>query len=129
MPQTIHAAKSKLAPAAAAKPRGQPASPTTLGKEMANFVHRLRRARGRIADVRVLGKINGAVGNYNAHLIAYPGIDGQRCCRRFVERLGLEFNPYKIQIEPHDSFAEPFDANAAARTELRGLDGEPWGHD
>jgi adenylosuccinate lyase len=107
---------------------GQPASPTPLGKEMANFVHRLRRARERIAGVRILGKINGAVGNYNAHVIAYPDVDWERFCRRFVERLGLEFNPYTIQIEPHDSFAELFDAFAAANTVLLDLDRDLWGY-
>ncbi|HEX5767942.1 MAG TPA: lyase family protein, partial [Burkholderiales bacterium] len=85
---------------------GQAATPTTLGKEMANFAHRLARARERIAAVRPLGKINGAVGNYNAHVAAYPGFDWERFCRRFVERLGLEFNPYTTQIEPHDWLAE-----------------------
>src|SRR5471032_2056122 len=69
---------------------GQPASPTTLGKEMANFAQRLARLRGRIAGVAALGKVNGAVGNYNAHLTAYPGFGWERFCRRFVERLGLE---------------------------------------
>jgi adenylosuccinate lyase len=107
---------------------GQPASPTTLGKEVANFVHRLRRARARIADVPLLGKINGAVGNYNAHVVAYPGFDWERFCRRFVERLGLEFNPYTIQIEPHDSFAELFDAYARANTVLLDLDRDLWGY-
>ncbi|MSQ54847.1 MAG: adenylosuccinate lyase [Betaproteobacteria bacterium] len=107
---------------------GQPASPTTLGKEMANVVHRLRRARRRIAAVSILGKINGAVGNYNAHLAAYPGFDWPRFARRFVGRLGLEFNPYTIQIEPHDSFAELFDAFAAANTILLDLDRDIWGY-
>ena len=107
---------------------GQPASPTTLGKELANFAHRLRRARQRIAAVSILGKLNGAVGNYNAHAIAYPGIDWERFCRRFVERLGLEFNPYTIQIEPHDSFAELFDAYARANTVLLDLDRDIWGY-
>jgi len=107
---------------------GQPASPTTLGKEMANFAHRLRRARQGIAAVSVLGKINGAVGNYNAHAVAYPGVDWERFCRRFVERLGLEFNPYTIQIEPHDSFAELFDAYARANTVLLDLDRDIWGY-
>ncbi|MGH8747037.1 MAG: lyase family protein, partial [Burkholderiales bacterium] len=107
---------------------GQPASPTTLGKEMANFVHRLRRARDRIAGVRILGKINGAVGNYNAHVLAYPSVDWERFCHRFVERLGLEFNPYTIQIEPHDSFAELFDAFAAANAVLLDLDRDLWGY-
>ncbi len=107
---------------------GQPASPTTLGKEMANFAHRLRRARQRIAAVSILGKLNGAVGNYNAHVATYPGIDWERFCRRFVERLGLEFNPYTIQIEPHDSFAELFDAYAHANTVLLDLDRDIWGY-
>jgi len=107
---------------------GQPASPTTLGKELANVVHRLRRARAGIAGVSILGKMNGAVGNYNAHLVAYPGIDWERLCRRFVERLGLEFNPYTTQIEPHDSFAELFDAYARANTVLLDLDRDLWGY-
>ena len=107
---------------------GQPASPTTLGKELANVVHRLRRARDRIAAVSLLGKVNGAVGNYNAHLAAYPDLDWERFCRRFVEALGLEFNPYTIQIEPHDSFAELFDAYARANTVLLDLDRDLWGY-
>jgi adenylosuccinate lyase len=107
---------------------GQPASPTTLGKEMANFAQRLQRARSRIAGVSVLGKINGAVGNYNAHLAAYPQIDWPRFCRRFVERLGLEFNPYTTQIEPHDWIAELFDAYAGANTVLLDLDRDLWGY-
>ena len=107
---------------------GQPATPTTVGKEIANFVHRLRRARARIAAVSILGKINGAVGNYNAHTVAYPGVDWERFCRRFVERIGLEFNPYTIQIEPHDSFAELFDAYARANTVLLDLDRDFWGY-
>ncbi|MDH4191006.1 MAG: adenylosuccinate lyase [Betaproteobacteria bacterium] len=107
---------------------GQPATPTTLGKEMANFAHRLRRARERVAGVSILGKINGAVGNYNAHIVAYPEVDWPRFARRFVERLGLEFNPYTIQIEPHDSFAELFDACARANTVLLDLDRDLWGY-
>lgn len=107
---------------------GQPASPTTLGKELANVVHRLRRARDRIATVSLLGKINGAVGNYSAHLAAYPELDWELFCRRFVEALGLEFNPYTIQIEPHDSFAELFDAYARANTVLLDLDRDLWGY-
>ena len=107
---------------------GQPASPTTLGKEIANVVHRLRRARRAIAAVRILGKINGAVGNYNAHVAAYPELDWPRLARRFVERLGLEFNPYTIQIEPHDSFAELFDAYARANVILLDLDRDLWGY-
>lgn len=107
---------------------GQPASPTTLGKEMANFVHRLRRARARIAGVSVLGKINGAVGNYNAHMAAYPGFGWEAFCSRFVEGLGLEFNPYTTQIEPHDCCAELFDAWAGANTVLLDLDRDLWGY-
>ena len=107
---------------------GQPASPTTMGKELANFVHRLRRARARIAGVSVQGKLNGAVGNYNAHLAAYPAFGWEAFCRRFVESLGLEFNPYTTQIEPHDTFAELFDAWAHANTVLLDLDRDLWGY-
>ena len=107
---------------------GQPASPTTLGKELANVVARLRRARDRIAAVRLLGKINGAVGNYNAHLAAYPGVDWEKFARRVVEGLGLEFNPYTIQIEPHDAIAELFDAYARANTILLDFDRDVWGY-
>src|SRR6267143_170329 len=107
---------------------GQAATPTTLGKEMANFAHRLRRARARIAGVAILGKINGAVGNYNAHLMAYPAFDWERFCRRFVERLGLEFNAYTTQIEPHDWLAELLDAYARANSVLLDLDRDVWGY-
>ena len=107
---------------------GQPASPTTLGKELANFVHRLRRARARIAVVPLLAKMNGATGNYHAHTIAYPDFDWERFCARFVQGLGLEFNPYTTQIEPHDSYAELFDAYAAANTILLDLDRDLWGY-
>ena len=107
---------------------GQPASPTTLGKEMGNFARRLERAHGRIAAVRALGKINGAVGNYNAHSVAYPGVDWERFSRRFVEKLGLEFNPYTTQIEPHDWVAELLDAYAAANAILLDLDRDLWGY-
>ncbi len=89
---------------------GQPASPTTLGKEMANVVHRLQRQRDQVANVQLLGKINGAVGNYNAHLSAYPEVDWPVFASEFVESLGLTWNPYTIQIEPHDYMAELFDA-------------------
>ena len=118
-----HAALAMLS-----RTHGQPASPTTLGKELANFVHRLRRARARIAVVPLLAKMNGAVGNYHAHSIAYPNFEWQRFCARFVQGLGLEFNPYTTQIEPHDSFAELFDAYAAANTVLLGLDRDLWGY-
>src|SRR5881628_233469 len=107
---------------------GQAATPTTLGKEVANFAHRLRRARARIAGVAILGKVNGAVGNYNAHLMAYPAFDWERFCRRFVERLGLEFNAYTTQIEPHDWLAELLDAYARANSVLLDLDRDAWGY-
>ncbi len=107
---------------------GQPATPTTLGKEMANVAYRLRRARSAIAGVRLLGKINGAVGNYNAHLVAYPGYDWESFARRFVESLGLEFNPYTIQIEPHDAIGELFDAFARANLVLLDLSRDLWGY-
>ena len=107
---------------------GQAATPTTLGKEMANFAHRLARARGRIAAVKVLGKVNGAVGNYNAHLTAYPAVAWERLSRRLVERLGLEFNPYTTQIEPHDWLAELLDAYAHANSVLLDLDRDLWGY-
>jgi adenylosuccinate lyase len=107
---------------------GQPASPTTLGKEIANVVARLKRARGKIAAVGILGKANGAVGNYNAHLSAYPELDWEKFARRFVEKLGLEFNPYTIQIEPHDAIAELFDAYARCNTILLDLDRDVWGY-
>ena len=107
---------------------GQPASPTTLGKEMANVVARLKRARQRIAGIKLLGKINGAVGNYNAHMVAYPEIDWEKFARSFVESLGLEFNPYTTQIEPHDAIAELFDAYARANTIMLDLDRDIWGY-
>ncbi len=107
---------------------GQPATPTTLGKEMANLVHRLERARSAIARVALLGKINGAVGNYNAHLAAYPDFDWESFSRAFVESLGLEFNPYTIQIEPHDAMAELFDAFARANRILVDLNRDVWGY-
>jgi adenylosuccinate lyase len=107
---------------------GQPATPTTLGKEMANFAHRLRGARARIAGVRLTGKINGAVGNYSAHLAAYPDFDWESFGRRFVESLGLEHNAYTTQIEPHDTLGALFDAFAAANTVLLDLDRDVWGY-
>lgn len=91
---------------------GQPASPTTMGKEMANVVYRLQKQRNQVANVEILGKINGAVGNYNAHLSAYPDIDWAKHAQSFVTSLQLQWNPYTIQIEPHDYIAELFDAIA-----------------
>ena len=106
---------------------GQTASPTTLGKEMANVVARLQRAAKRIADVEMLAKMNGAVGNYNAHLSAYPGFDWAAFSKNVIEqRLGLTFNPYTIQIEPHDYMAELFDAIARANTILLDLNRDIW---
>jgi adenylosuccinate lyase len=111
-----------------ARTHGQPASPTTLGKEMANTVHRLRAQRERVAGVDLLGKINGAVGNYNAHLVAYPGLDWAAFAREFVESLGLTWNPYTIQIEPHDYMAELFDATARFNTILIDFCRDVWGY-
>lgn len=105
---------------------GQPASPTTVGKEMANVVSRLQRQREQIADVRLLGKINGAVGNYNAHLAAYPEINWESQARRFVESLGLEWNAYTTQIEPHDYIAELFDALTRFNTVLLDFNRDIW---
>jgi adenylosuccinate lyase len=107
---------------------GQTATPSTLGKEMANVVYRLRRAHARIAAVEVLGKINGAVGNYNAHLSAYPDIDWENFSKCYVEARGLTFNPYTIQIEPHDYMAELYDAFARANTILIDLNRDIWSY-
>ncbi len=107
---------------------GQTATPSTLGKEMANVVHRLQHARARIASVEMLGKINGAVGNYNAHLAAYPNVDWESFARKFVEARGITFNPYTTQIEPHDAMAELFDAYARANTILIDLNRDLWGY-
>ena len=120
-----------------ARTHGQPATPTTLGKEIANVAHRLQRGRERLAAITLLGKINGAVGNYNAHLAAYPDsantADAVNCnwekfAQTFVEKLGLEFNPYTTQIEPHDAIAELFDAYARINTVLLDLDRDLWGY-
>ncbi len=107
---------------------GQPASPTTLGKEMANVVARLARQRRQLAAVEILGKINGAVGNYNAHLAAYPEIDWAENAREFVEDLDLVWNPYTTQIEPHDYVAELFDAVARFNTILIDFDRDVWSY-
>jgi adenylosuccinate lyase len=107
---------------------GQPATPTTLGKEIANVVARLRHARDRLAAIRVPGKINGAVGNYNAHVSAYPAIDWPAFAQRMVERLGLAFNPLTTQIEPHDGIAELCDAYVRVNTILVDLNRDLWGY-
>ncbi len=111
-----------------ARTHGQTASPTTVGKELANVVARLQRQRTQIAAVPLLGKINGAVGNYNAHLSAYPNIDWQANAQTFVESLGLTWNPYTTQIEPHDYMAELFDAISRFNTILINLDRDIWGY-
>ena len=108
---------------------GQPASPTTLGKELANVVYRLERQIAQVMAVPLLGKINGAVGNYNAHLAAYPDIDWEANAREFIENdLGLTWNPYTTQIEPHDYIAELFDAVARFNTILIDFDRDIWGY-
>jgi adenylosuccinate lyase len=107
---------------------GQTASPTTLGKEFANVVHRLERQLDQIAGVPLMGKINGAVGNYNAHLSAYPTVDWQGNAEEFVTGLGLVWNPYTTQIEPHDYIAELFDAVARFNTILIDLNRDIWGY-
>lgn len=108
---------------------GQTASPTTLGKEMANVVARLQRAAQKIGQVEILAKMNGAVGNYNAHLSAYPQFDWENFSKNVIEqRLGLNYNPYTIQIEPHDYMAEMFDAFARANTILLDLNRDIWGY-
>lgn len=107
---------------------GQPASPSTLGKEIANIVVRVRRQRDQLKAVVILGKMNGAVGNYNAHLAAYPDVDWQAVSRHTVESLGLTWSPYTIQIEPHDYMAEYFDALARFNTVLLDACRDIWGY-
>ncbi|WP_444884718.1 adenylosuccinate lyase [Microbulbifer sp. PSTR4-B] len=107
---------------------GQTASPTTVGKELANVVARLRRQVAQIGAVPLLGKINGAVGNYNAHLSAYPNIDWEKNAEEFISSLGLTWNPYTTQIEPHDYIAELFDAIARFNTILIDFDRDIWGY-
>ena len=124
---------TRLAHAHAAQPmlsrtHGQTASPTTLGKEMANVAYRLRRQLVQIESVEILGKINGAVGNYNAHLATYPEVDWEANARTFVEGLGLTFNPYTTQIEPHDYIAELFDAICRFNTVLIDFNRDVWGY-
>ena len=108
---------------------GQPATPTTLGKEVANVLYRLERQAKQLSAQEFLGKINGAVGNYNAHMVAYPDVDWEGHCRRFVEEdLGLTFNPYTIQIEPHDYMAEFFQAVFRINTILIDFNRDVWGY-
>jgi adenylosuccinate lyase len=109
-----------------ARTHGQPATPTTLGKEMANIAARLIRARSQLAAISLTAKFNGAVGNYNAHLAAYPEVDWEAFNRRFIESLGLEFNAYTIQIEPHDAMATLFDAIARVNTILIDANRDIW---
>ncbi|TNH04126.1 adenylosuccinate lyase [Testudinibacter sp. TR-2022] len=107
---------------------GQPASPSTVGKEMANVVYRLQRQVKQLQQVEILGKINGAVGNYNAHLSAYPDIDWHVFSQEFVESLGITWNPYTTQIEPHDYIAELFDNIARFNTIIIDFDRDMWGY-
>ena len=130
----IAAKLQQMAHALAAVPmmsrtHGQPATPTTMGKEIANVLARLQRQIQQLAAQEFLGKINGAVGNYNAHLIAYPDVDWERHCQNFVEKsLGLTFNPYTIQIEPHDYMAELFQTIARINTILIDFNRDIWGY-
>ncbi|MBF9204128.1 adenylosuccinate lyase [Acinetobacter pittii] len=120
---TTHAEQPMLS-----RTHGQTASPTTLGKEMANVAYRLARQIKQIENVELLGKINGAVGNYNAHLSAYPDVDWAAHAQAFVESLGLTFNPYTTQIEPHDYMAELFDALRRFNTILIDFNRDVWGY-
>jgi len=118
-----HAAQPMLS-----RTHGQTASPSTVGKEFANVVHRLRRQIKQIGAIELMGKINGAVGNYNAHLSAYPSVDWAAFAREFIQSLGLDWNPYTTQIEPHDYIAELYDAVARFNTILIDLDRDIWGY-
>jgi len=120
---TAHAPVAMLA-----RTHGQPASPTTLGKELANTVIRLRRQRQQLAEIELLGKFNGAVGNYNAHVCAYPEIDWPQLSADFINGLGLAINPYTTQIEPHDYMAELFDAQCRINTILIDLCRDIWSY-
>jgi len=111
-----------------ARTHGQPATPSTMGKEIANVAHRLQRGYDHLATISILGKINGAVGNYNAHLAAYPNFNWEKFAQAFVEKLGLEFNSYTTQIEPHDAIATLCDAYANINTVLLDLDRDVWGY-
>lgn len=131
--ETIITAIKQLAQDSAEQPmlsrtHGQSATPTTTGKEFANVVARLQRQQKQIAAVELLGKINGAVGNYNAHSVAYPHVDWPQFAQNFVEALGLQFNPYTIQIEPHDYMAEFFQALSRFNTILLDFDRDIWAY-
>ena len=124
---------SKQAQAFAAQPmlsrtHGQTASPTTVGKELANVVYRLRKQRDQVANIEIVGKANGAVGNYNAHISAYPEIDWPAFSQQFIESIGLKINPFTIQIEPHDYMAEMFDAISRFNTILIDLSRDIWSY-
>jgi adenylosuccinate lyase len=106
---------------------GQSATPTTVGKELANFVFRVNRQIKVIKDLRPLGKFNGAVGNFNAHIIVYPKLDWEKVAQDFVESLGVEYNPYSTQIEPHDSIAQISNAFSLANTILIDFARDLWG--
>jgi len=123
-----HLAHQHAAVPMLSRTHGQPASPTTLGKEMANIAYRLQRQRTQLAGVEILGKMNGAVGNYNAHLSAYPELDWQTKARAFVTGLGIQWNPYTTQIEPHDYMAELFHALARFNTILVDFNRDVWGY-
>lgn len=131
--ETCISALKKLAQDTAAQPmlsrtHGQSATPTTVGKEIANVVARLTRQKQQLENVELLGKINGAVGNYNAHCVAYPEMDWAQFAEKFVSSLGLTFNPYTIQIEPHDYIAEFFHALSRFNTILLDFDRDIWGY-
>ncbi len=132
MDQTIDSLRALAHELAAApmlsRTHGQPASPSTMGKEMANVVHRLRSQRETLISVAIQGKINGAVGNYNAHISAYPDIDWAAHAEQFVTSLGLNWNSYTIQIEPHDYMAELFDAMSRFNTILIDFCRDVWGY-
>ncbi|MGM0525430.1 MAG: adenylosuccinate lyase [Pseudomonadota bacterium] len=132
MQQLVDLVKSKAkeykSVAMMARTHGQPATPTTMGKEFANVAVRLQRQLDQLKMVRVMGKINGAVGNYNAHLAAYPNVDWHGLSEQFVSSLGLEWNAYTTQIEPHDYIAEFFDAVARFNTVLTDFDRDVWGY-
>ncbi len=121
-------ARREAATAMMSRTHGQPASPTTLGKEFANVAHRLRRQLQQIEAIEMLGKMNGAVGNYNAHFAAYPDCDWPGIARQFVESMGLDWNPYTTQIEPHDYIAELFDAQARLNTILIDFCRDTWSY-